>query len=294
MKILEVLGNRNAVNSRGYGETLLNTYLLTSNKNETHTLEMFVYDDLYRFERGIKTDKLMTYLTRAKLSPQNRDVGKTNQKKDIGTSAGNSDCVLWGMYHIIYDGNHQVISETLLFTYWVCGNGNASEEYGDPNGTGSNDPCFDVCNESFDALVDATSTASSTVSDISTDINGFQKRRLLIWTCLRNPFGWRLDTKETGVVELVDPEKNTWVWKSLEHVGIDFIGNQPPGGTVTHSQGIGTASFMPGTPNVLYAGMSVNFTVTFSPICSNCPLLSQVITPKTNSYNSSAIWSAKP
>jgi len=67
----------------------------------------------------------------------------------------------------------------------------------------------------------------------------------------------------------------------------------PTGGSISFSQGVGTPSFTPGTPGVLYAGMSLSFTVTYSAAC-NCPGVNIFLPPTTIPYTATAIWDANP
>jgi hypothetical protein len=62
------------------------------------------------------------------------------------------------------------------------------------------------------------------------------------------------------------------------------------GGQITYDNGIGTPSFVAGTPYVIYASMALNFTVKASPICDGCTPMSK----STAYYSTSPFWIANP
>lgn len=292
LKVLEVLNEKESALVRE--QDIFDAYLTRKTSDVNLNFKMFVYNSKYQYEKSFTVANSKVQPSRNKIVLKSEKNNLDSSSGRLGMNSGTQNCELWGMFHVEYDENYQIISSTLLYTFLVCYDGNPSQEYGDPNGTGTNDPCFESCNESFISLVNSSSTSNTTVSDLITDLGGFQKKRTLTWKILRNPFGWHLESKESGIVELTDVQNNVWVWKNLDHLGIDFIGTQPLGGTVTHNQGIGTPSFMAGAQNVLYGGMSVNYTVTYKPLCNNCPILTDLLLPETRSYTSSAIWPAKP
>lgn len=150
--------------------------------------------------------------------------------------------------------------------------------------------CAENCAMIFTDLVSNSMTASYTVSTQVGDVDDFRKSKIMKWVILTNPT-FQLISIESGIVKLVDKQSNIWNWESLTHQNITMAGN-PIGGAVSFNQGVGTPSFVAGTPNVLYAGMSLDFNVTYHPIC-NCSvpnLLDQSV-----NYNSTIIgWPAKP
>jgi hypothetical protein len=119
-------------------------------------------------------------------------------------------------------------------------------------------------------------------------IDTLKKYKRPRWRILKG-VGWALFSTESGVVKHVN---GVWVWESLEHVAIDMSG-MVYGGSVSYTQGVGTPSFTPGTPNVRYAGMSLNFSVTYQ-VLNACPGASTLFPPKTKNYTSNAIFSAEP
>jgi len=119
------------------------------------------------------------------------------------------------------------------------------------------------------------------------------------WIILRGAFNaWHLTSQEIGVIKLIDPAENKWAWKSLIHGTISMVGSPLPSIAIEHNQGVGTPSFTPeaaAASNILYGGMSLNFTVVYRLIC-NCPNIPVVgwVPPIYHSYTSSAIWDANP
>lgn len=197
------------------------------------------------------------------------------------------ECVEWVCYRDIEnsDGSHNYI---ILYTYWVC-----TPVQGGAGGGGGNSnlACVTSCNESFNDLVNSSSvTSTQEGADIST-IDAFTKEKNPKWKILTG-VGFTLHSKEKGIVKLINVQQNIWQWESLAHGTISKQGFTV-GGTVSYSAGDATVSFTPGTQNILYAGMSLNFTVTYSPIC-NCPGVSNYLPPVDVDYTSNAIWDAKP
>lgn len=97
-------------------------------------------------------------------------------------------------------------------------------------------------------------------------------------------------SRKSFFIKLVDLVNNKWEWVSLVHGGISMEGNTLPGVSVSYTQGSGTP-----TVSSLYAGMSLNFNVTYNFVCNcpNFPLLGWI--PAVNkAYKSSAIWDSKP
>lgn len=168
------------------------------------------------------------------------------------------------------------------------GTGGGSGEGGGGGGSGNDDPEVVNCSPLTD-VVAASQTVAETIGYEINDINAITKYKNPKWMVLKN-FPWALFSMETGVIELVDPTSNTWVWKSLQHDHIYMVGAALPGIGVSFSKGIGTPSFVAGTPNMFYAGMLLDFTVTYSFIGKEswCPGM-------TLSYTSeSTMWPAKP
>ena len=129
---------------------------------------------------------------------------------------------------------------------------------------------------------------SEYISAEVTQIDTLRKYKKPRWRILKG-VGWSLFSTESGIVKHVN---GVWIWESLEHVAIDMTG-MVYGGTVSYTQGVGTPSFTPGTPNVRYAGMSLNFSVTYQVLCA-CPGANSLFPPKTKNYTSNAIFSAEP
>jgi hypothetical protein len=182
-----------------------------------------------------------------------------------------------------------------LYTEYVNCEGGGDDGGGDNGGGGgggeTENQCAAQCANDFNALVDGTTTASETIDIHVSDINGLTKNKNPEWRILKN-LTWALFSHEMGTIEHVTSPEDRWEWRTLAHHSITFAG-QAYGGSVSFSQGVGTPSFTAGTSNVLYAGMSVSYTVTYAPLC-NCPGVNVILPPTTIPYTSNAIWNANP
>jgi hypothetical protein len=134
-------------------------------------------------------------------------------------------------------------------------------------------------------------SVSEQISSHVTDINGITKNKNPEWKILK-ALTWSLVSHEIGTIEHVNYPVDRWEWRTLTHGSISFTGLSV-GGTISYSQGVGTTSFTPGTPNVLYAGMSLSFTVTYSAVC-NCPGVNTFLPPITVPYTANQLWDANP
>ena len=182
-----------------------------------------------------------------------------------------------------------------LYTEYVNCEGGGDDDGGGGNVGGGGGPsentCATQCANDFNSLVNSTTTTSETVDIHVSDINGLTKNKNPEWRILKN-LTWALFSHEMGTIEHVTSPEDRWEWRTLAHHSITFAG-AAYGGSVSFSQGVGTPSFTPGTSNVLYAGMSVSYTVTYAPLC-NCPGVNVILSPTTIPYTSNAIWNANP
>jgi len=147
------------------------------------------------------------------------------------------------------------------------------------------------CENDFENQYLNSQVVADNVSFEVITIDEFRKYNNPRWRILKN-LTWSLYSQEIGIVRLVDIATNKWVWESLSHHSIYFVGTSY-GGDISYDQGFGTPSFVPGTENVLSAGMSVAFRVTYYPGCKDCPV-KDIIKPVTIPYISNGIFSAKP
>jgi hypothetical protein len=178
----------------------------------------------------------------------------------------------------------------ICWTEYVCGGDlDPCALYG-LNCPGADDDCSNVCQEVSNALSDVQ-VISEDIDFNITPIDALKKHKNPRWRILKN-LTWSLYSQEEGVIKLVDPQTNKWQWESLQHNSISKEGFTV-GGTIAYTQGVGTPSFTAGTPNILYAGMSVNVSVTYSPAC-DCGGANVIIPSFTKNYTSNAIWSAQP
>lgn len=157
-------------------------------------------------------------------------------------------------------------------------------------GDGNNNDCMNNWNKEWNQLISPTVVAGEPNFTISS-ISPLRKYKNPRWEILRN-LTWSLYSQETGIVKLVDANADKWEWESLTHGNIAVSGITI-GGTVSPDQGIGSPSFTPGTSNVLYAGMTLDYNVTYTPLC-NC-VIGKILPSWTTHYTShSGFWSAHP
>jgi hypothetical protein len=204
-----------------------------------------------------------------------------------GTERANVLCIDWYLVTTYYENGIQVYQtrEYVGTTCYGCDDPTIMSLCPDDSNSGSEGNC------DIPDLITGTTVVSETISTQVSDIDDFTKHKDPVWRILRN-VTWSLYSHETGIIKLVDVANNKWQWESLFHSGISMAG-MPVGGTVSFNNGIGTPSFTPGTPNILYAGMSVSFSVTYAPVC-NCPGVNLFLPPTTIPYVANAIWDAKP
>lgn len=226
---------------------------------------------------------------------------KSNQALASRTENG-TVCVDW--YHVTYyyDENGYFLYKNEEYLYQTCyacgeitpwGQAMTCDYLSDDTGGGGGIICDISCVDNFVNSYANVAISNNDVSIETGTINALEKYKNPKWEILVGN-GWRLYSQELGKIKLVNVSENKWVWTELTHSGITFIGVQPPQTTVTHSQGVGTPSFVPGAPNVLVAGMEVDVDVTFTPECKNCTRASDFLRPVTNNYKSYKFWNAKP
>jgi hypothetical protein len=159
--------------------------------------------------------------------------------------------------------------------------------------------CINAAISEFQQEVNGAQTTSQTEGINFSDIDQITKNKNPKWRILTGAFGsWHLSSQENGVIKLIDPVENKWAWKSLTHGSISMTGNTLPTTSVEYDQGFGTPSFTPetaATTNVFYAGMSLNFTVTYRLVC-NCPNVPIVgwFPPVHVEYTSNGQWNSDP
>jgi hypothetical protein len=202
-------------------------------------------------------------------------------------------CYVVDWYECDYIENSIGYNCQYLYSDYISCDNDEDDEGGGGGGGGSQDEnqCAILCSKDFNALVNNTIIASETIDTHISDIDGLTKNKNPEWRILKN-LTWALFSHEMGTIEHVSSPEDRWEWRTLAHHSITFAG-AAYGGSVSFSQGVGTPSFTPGTSNVLYAGMSVSYTVTYAPLC-NCPGVNVILPPTTIPYTSNAIWNANP
>jgi len=268
-----------------------NKYFSKSNTIGNLTASVNFYDQNYKTETSFQVNSgawsqaKTVFVNKKGITTRRRIASTMNQRTTCQT------CTTWYLVGFWYDTQTgQVVDYEILDQWDECTDNNPPPGYGDGSGDGGID---------YDCLNDCLNSANNITGQVVSETEGFDVNTVDAITKNKNPkwkiltnLTWSLHSQEYGVVKLVDPQTNKWQWESLTHGPITKQGFTL-GGTVTYTQGVGTPSFTAGTQNVLYAGMSLNFDVTYSPGC-NCPGVSDIIPPFTASYTSTALWDAKP
>ncbi len=291
IKLVEVVSNRDvSLNNQATAITrlaFLQSQSHTSDAAPGMNANVVVYDGAYKREKSYAVKNGRLYETGFKLQQQT-----FSNKEQAALRGGYWET--WYLVGIYYDvDTGEVISVNVLNTYQQCvGDCDTWGTIDEPGGSGSGvDDCVASTYTNASLLSDGVTEVAELEKDNASDLDPIRKNRELEWKILRGPT-WALHSHEHGVVRLEDPRTNTWVWESLTHGSITMSG-MLFGGGISFTQGEGTPSFVPGTPNVLYAGMSLRFNVTFSPL-NNCPGFNLIFPPYTLPYTSNAIWPAKP
>lgn len=268
-----------------------NKYFSKSSSIGNITANIIFYDRNYKTENSFQANNGTWSQTKMRLvnkkgtTTRRRIASTMNQRTTCQT------CTTWYLVGFWYDTQTgQVVDYEILDQWDECTDNNPPPGYGDGSGDGGVD--YDCLNNCLNSANDLTGqvVAETEGFDVTT-IDAITKNKNPKWKILKN-LTWSLHSQEYGVVKLVDAQTNKWQWESLTHGPITKQGFTA-GGTISYTQGVGTPSFTAGTQNVLYAGMSLNFDVTYSPVC-NCPGVSDIIPPYTQSYTSTALWDAKP
>lgn len=177
------------------------------------------------------------------------------------------------------------------------GGGGGGSGSGDGN---VDDYCVNTAISEFQQEVNGAQTGSQTESIIVSGIDEITKHKNPTWTILTGAFNtWHLSSRESGVIKLIDAVENRWAWKSLEHGSITLFGSPAPTTSIVYNQGSGTPSFTPEAAEasvVLYAGMKLDFNVTYRLIC-NCPNVPVLgwFPPISIDYSAtSTFWNSNP
>ena len=255
--------------------------------------------DYFRYELKFESGKLKS-MTNLKKKDQPKDgAGRLNT------------CIEWyeETWFIWWDGTAELISEVYAFTTCDGDCAQARSANGRSFATNCNDGVgggilYDVCVSAaisaFQSEASGARISSQTKSIHISAINDVTKSKNPKWKILNGAFStWELVSEEIGVIKLIDASQNKWAWKSLTHGQITMEGFSSPTTSVEYNQGVGIPSFTPetaATSVVLYAGMTLNFQVTYRLIC-NCPNVPLVgwFPPIHKNYTAtSTFWDAKP
>ena len=261
---------------------------------------IFFYDENYKKQNGFEVTNGAWEATKTTLV-----VGKNKDNSGSGNNITESvNCVLWGLFLDHYDQNGILLYSQLLYTYWVCEDDGCGpsvdpNESGDPGEGGGGGwsadlgECGNLADNEMSLLVGSAQISSITISELTTNIDNITKTKDIKWMILDGAGAWSLHSHEHGIVKLVDVSQDKWQWESLTHGNITKSGITPGGevSVVSHS---GTPSFVAGTPNVLYAGMSVSYEVKYVITPIPCPPFNLIVPPVYRNYVSNGIWSAHP
>jgi len=234
------------------------------------------------------------------------------QSKENADSLSRSDgtCVSWYLVTSYFNASGKVVQEIWEYLYTTCAGTCGSNKYmsfcaGDAIGGGSgggssaaSNGCWNAAVKQFKQEVDGAKSTFLPEGTSISNIDDFTKHKNPKWTILSGFGGWHLTSQEIGVIKLISPSTRTWAWQSLEHGGISMVGSTLPTTSVDYNQGIGTPSFTAGNAagsNIFYAGMSLDFGVTYHLVCS-CPNIPIVgwVPPIYITYTSTGLWDANP
>lgn len=270
-----------------------NKYFGTNKPVGTLSASISFYNQEYRSEISFKTSEGTWLLSKSKFVNKKGSTTKRRIPSTMNQRTTCQTCTTWYTVGFWYDfQTGEIIDYEILDQWEECSDNSPPPAYGDGGGdSGIDYECLNNCLNTANDLSSGVQVVSETESFSVSSIDAVTKYKNPKWKILKN-LTWSLYSQEHGVVKLVDIQTNKWQWESLTHGAISMQGFST-GGNITYTQGVGTPSFTPGTQNVLYAGMSLNFDVTYSPLC-DCPGISNILAPYTVSYSSNAIWDAKP
>lgn len=256
-----------------------------------------VYDDTYSLLKSYQFSNGNGKLSTNGIS--NR-IGRPKQRP-VPVMIGRTTCGSCQTYYLIgiwYDlETYEIVDSYILDSWDECTQSGAPPSgYGPepPEGVDPNVVCHQNGVDAFNSFVnDATAVSETEGFDIST-ISPIKKNKNPKWVVLRGGFGlWHLRSYEKGEIEL-NSYLNRWEWVSLVHDKVDKVGMSNIGGVVDVISHTGTPSFTAGTPNVLYAGMSLEFIVRYTATPIPCPPFTWIIPPVDVSYTSTGLWDANP
>lgn len=295
MHVIEILGKEAATyNLQELSRTAFeNRYFKKSDGYERLTANILFYDrnyannGSYQLTNGAWSGGNFFLSFKKAFTARDRIMASYSQGSSCGT------CTKMFLVGFWYDKvTFEVVDYEILAEWDECSEEYKEPEYGDGVTQTNNTDCMEECIKNIENLSGSSSTDNSTVSVTFQTISNIRKYKNIKWKIHRG-FGWNIYSYEKGVVRLADPATNKWVWESLEHERIALEGFAL-GGTVTPQEGSATPSFTPGTPNVLYAGMHLKYSIKFTPLCGDCIGIEEIIKPYVISYEAGQIWSANP
>lgn len=300
MNVIEILSKKAGSLGNDIQEiariAFINKYMTRNNNLHNVDANIVFYDERYHRESSFK----VTNGSWAKTNINFQNQAGAPKRRAVPLMLGRTTCETCQHWYLIgfwYDlQTGQVVDYEILDEWDECTDpGGPPAGYGtDPTPPADNPPqqCIDQNQAALDDVVNSATTDNETVSVEVSTINDITKNKNPTWVILKggiNP--WKLKSTELEVVKLVDVATNKWQWESLVHGSI-FKEGFVIGGEVAIESQTGTPSFTAGTQNILYAGMSLDFTVKYTATPIPCPPFNWIIPPVPVSYQSNAIWPA--
>ncbi len=260
------------------------------------TASIHFYDDSYAFVNSFQVNNGLWASTNNRLKNKN----SPPRQRTVPTLVGRTTCQTcqtWYLVGIWYNTQTgQVTGYDILAEWDEC-----TETGPPPSGYGTEpepstppeQQCIDDNTDALNVLSSSAAVDNETISIEVTTIDNITKNKNPKWVILRSGGFWKLVSTELGVVKLVDVATNKWQWESLTHGSIEKQG-VVIGGEVDVTTQTGTPSFTPGTQNILFAGMSLAFTVKYTVTPIPCPPFNLIIPPAYLDYQANAIWPATP
>lgn len=295
MHVIEILGK----NAAGFNVLDLsriafeNRYFNKADGYERMTANILFYDrnyvtnGSYKLTNGAWSGSNFFLGLKKAFTSRDRIMASISQGSSCGT------CTKMFLVGFWYDKQtFEVVDYEILAEWDECVEVDRNPEYGDGVTATNSRDCMDECIKKIESLSGNSSTDNTTTSVTIETISNIRKYKNIKWK-IHKGLTWSIYSYEKGIVRLADPATNKWVWESLDHVKLALEGIVV-GGTITPQEGSATPSFIPGTPNILYAGMHLSYSLLYTPLCGECLGVEEIAKPYTISYENGQVWDAKP
>ena len=300
MNVIEIVSKKGGSLGDNIQETasvaFINKYVTKYNKLQSIDASVVFYDETYKRESSFQ----ITNGLWAKASINFQNQSGAPKRRTVPLMLGRTTCGTCQSWYLV--GFWYNLQTGAVVDYQILDEWDECTEFGPPQGYGNYpepsatppQECVTQNQAALDNLVNSATVENETLSIEVSSIDSLKKNKTIKWVILRGgPSFWRLVSTELGVVKLVDASINKWQWESLVHGSIAKEGIVIGGEVAVKSQ-TGTPSFTPGTPNILYAGMSLDFTIEYTATPIPCPPFDMIIPPVSVSYQANAIWPATP